>query len=270
MKKAIYLYCLCLCLVNSSTLAQTKEPTSNSDIQLSLLKDQYKMLQEKDEKIIARYENIITELKEERKNHQDFVESTYKWMSIIVGAVVLLFGGILSFFGWNKFKQIKQEADILVTEKCTNLIADVVSGKKDIISTQLEKYDLQAKLRKKNNIVILSESLEKGQDLEAYLTKVGFKVDKAIISAFYEINGILISELTKWDVVIFNDLESGWNEKDIQKKLIESNSTKSILFYLGGHIDPDNKKFSVSAVNMPSQLYGNLMNLLEYKHAVEV
>ncbi len=272
MKKIVFLlWFIGVILTNGLTVvAQQQKPETVSETEFEILKEHYQQLLEKDEKVIARYGDIITELKEERKAHQDFVEKVYTYASAFISIVAVLFGGLLAFWGWNRFKQVKEDVDSIVTKKCTDMITDVVTGKRDIIEKQLSKYDLQAKLRRDNKIIILSESIEKGDPIEKYLKKVDFEVDKAVISTYYNTDGSYKSELNNWDVVIFNNLTTDiWTNKEVQEKLINTNSSKSILFYLGGKIGDNNKKFHVSAVNMPSQLYGNLMNLLEYQNALK-
>lgn len=269
MRKILSLFVLMsFLIIGPWAYAQTQAPVAQTEAEFRLLKEQYQLLQEKEEKLVSEYGKIIETLREERKEHQDFVQRIYTWISIAVVVIIGIFGSMLAFFGWNRYKQIKADIDNLVNKECAKLIDDVVSGERNIIENQLKKYNLQAKIRRKNRIIILSMLPDGGNKISKYLTDVGFAVTEDEIASFFYYEGSVRNTVSDWDVVILNELTNEWDNDTIQSRIVDSLKDKAILFYQCGTVYDKNKKINVSAVNMPSQLYGNLMNLLEYREAV--
>ncbi|MCC5918816.1 MAG: phage holin family protein [Cryomorphaceae bacterium] len=254
MKPAILILPFCLLLV----CCVIPHSNAQDSAENAYIMQQYEFLKEQQKEVKAEYEKITKELKEERKAHQDFVEGMYKWIAIFVSVVVFLAGGILAFFGWNRIDQVKKDVDTIVTQKCTEMIADVVSGRRDVLSEQLKKYDRQAYLRKNKTILLLDTSGE-GIEVEKYLSKLGFHVGHYQIGDYFNENGTVKQKLKGWEAVVFYKTTKEFPATQVISQLTD----KALVFY-----QPDGRitsqQFNITAIQMPGQLYGNLMNLLEY------
>lgn len=92
--------------------AQQSNTALKSETEFQILKEQYQKLLDQQVTFEKERVQITRELKEERKNHQDFVEGIYRWLSVII----LLIGGIATFLGWKEYKKALADIERKTTE----------------------------------------------------------------------------------------------------------------------------------------------------------
>lgn len=280
MKRIIIAFIVATLALSYQVNAQQTNAVSKSETEFEILKDQYQKLVNQQVELEKERAQITTELKEERKNHQDFVEGIYKWIAVFISAVV----AILGFFGWKEYKKaladierktteaIRKESERLETDakeklqSLTNqLILDVSrlinrnpDSIKEMIDRKIYDYDV-----KQNNPICLYHTAEDGVDeqLKAY--------DYNIIES-YEIN----SDDEPSQYISYKDasvvfIANPYSEENSANSFCTNldNKVKSDVnyFYLGaGRFDSNNKVQFKNFANTPITVEHNLLDLLRY------
>jgi len=237
--------------------------------QYNYIKEQHKELSAKFEALEQSKAEIIKELKAERKAHQDFVEDIYSTISAYTISVVFIVGGLLSWFGWNRFNQIKQDADRFVSDKISNQMTNLFEDKKTIIEDLLKKYDKHAQIKEETRILVVEDG--SGIKFSKELKRLGYKnvKSKTNISDIYSIaeNGSFnTNNIEEHDLVFFNIINDDRDVKEgdnfIKDGFIKAFDEKK-LFFFKSYILEDKFYTNVGGAQMPSQVAGNLMNLLD-------
>jgi hypothetical protein len=223
--------------------------TTYSKQELTFLKDQYKYLIDINAK-------IIDDLKEERKNHQDFVENIYRWVT----AIAIVVGIILSFFGWRTLKNAKKELlekwntslKKLAIELKTNPTALREAIESKIVENELKNYGL----------IILHNNDEeaKANDMDSLLQSSGFKKIKRVSR-----EKCTDKDLSKNNVIIlFSDLDDDIGNKVKKSGCAVLGCGKREEISIDNIEKYANNKDCVTCCNSLATLYQNLLSLLYY------
>ncbi|MDR1584359.1 MAG: hypothetical protein LBS55_14100 [Prevotellaceae bacterium] len=259
MKRLFIFIGICCLSLNIMAQEQKQEQTvtvapTYSEQELTFLKEQYKMLI--DQNIV-----IVKELKEERKNHQDFVECIYRWVFVL--AVIV--GVILSFFGWRTKKdvveKVKNEWDTSLKQLALELNTQP-EALKEAVQSKIDENRLKSDYSLK--ILYKGEEISKANDMEKLLFSSGFKKVKKLS------DNEDLDNFTKNDVIIlFSDITND----ELKRKIKESGCA---IFGCGERtININNLKEYVSnkdcvtCCNSLATLYQNLISLLYYKKEVD-
>lgn len=96
-------------------IGQDKKETLNNgspvEKEYSLLKAQYSEILKQQGQLENKRNELYKTLKEERKNHQDFVQNIYLWVSIFISIIGVALGTIISFLGYKTRKEVKEKID---------------------------------------------------------------------------------------------------------------------------------------------------------------
>lgn len=272
MKQIILALIVATLALTFSVNAQQTNTVSKSETEFEILKDQYQKLLDQQVELEKERAQITTELKEERENHQDFVEGIYRWLSVII----LLIVGIATFFGWKEYKKaladierktteaIRKESERLETDAkeklqshTNQLILDVsrlINRNPDSIKEMIHRR-INDYVAKQNNPICLYHTAGDGIDeqLKAY--------DFNIIES-YEINHE--EEPTQYisyknASVVFIADTTGKFSNGLKDKV----SADANYFYLGsGRFDGDVRLKNFA--NTPIAVEHNLLDLLRY------
>lgn len=173
-----------------------------------------------------------------------------------------------------------------VREEIRNKISSISGMEKAILTKNLKEFDKHNLLR--NNSKIITISKDKINDDNFYKVINLFIGDWVSSENFKSIGEIkdynidlLISELGKFDlIVIENTTGSTWdfvNEIDSKKQLVKlANSIcdKTSIVYYGKSFPIEDitkdKQYLISFANAPSQLYGNILNMLKYRNEIGI
>lgn len=270
MKRIILAFIVATLALTFPVNAQQANTTSKSETEFEILKDQYQKLLDQQVVLEKERAQITKELKEERKNHQDFVEGIYKWIAVFISVVV----AILGFLGWREYKKaladieqktieaIRKESERLeadAKEKLQNhtnqLILDVSrlidrnpASIKEMIDRKISDYEAR-----RNNPICLYHTAGDGIDelLKAY--------DFNIIES-YEINheeeATLYISYKNASVVFIAD-KTGKNE--LKDKV---NSDANYFYFGPGRFEGDVQLKNFA--NTPIAIEHNLLDLLRY------
>lgn len=279
MKRIILAFIVATLALTFSVNAQQTNSVSKSETEFEILKDQYQKLLDQQVELEKERAQITTELKEERINHQDFVEGIYKWIAVFISVVV----AILGFFGWKEYKKaladierktteaIRKESERLETDAkeklqshTNQLILDVsrlINRNPDSIKEMIDRR-INDYVAKQNNPICLYHTAGDGIDeqLKAY--------DYNIIES-YEINSDeepsqYISYKNASVVFIANphsDKEKGDEFCNRLNKLVIKDSN---YFYLGKYGTFTDNVSDSNFARTAATVEHNLLDLLRY------
>lgn len=255
-----------------------KSTIDNSEIQF--IKEQYNELIKKNETLEKDRLNLIETLKkeqsisiytlqQERKNHQDFVECIYRWIS----GIIILLGAILSWVGYSSFKKgiqlalknAKKEFEKKSKEQTKKTSEDIarILGQDPKSIKQLITTKIASSEAKRNNSIVFYYKKGEGeeQDIINQLKYYGFIISKSI-----EIDNSFIENLkcNEKSVQFILDLKGNAENDLIKMKNNASNLKKCKLFYLGKHFFSKDLDWTMNFSSSPSTLYNNLLDLLRY------
>lgn len=184
-------------------------------------------------------------------------------------------------------------AETELREQITTEIARIAKTEQNLVSSILNFREQKDKLRKESRILVVNNSATK--DLESFHKALsGFNITPKPVDKLDELD---VRELTSFDLVIVENLSTGkWETEPLPKPIKRESAsikkqreeedaerlathhtlsdilnevlvTTPVILYtkrFGEHkIKPD-RLHKLSFANMPSQLYGNVMNLLKF------
>jgi hypothetical protein len=254
-KLVIFFICIAGLSLNiaAEELQETEKIQSYSEQELNFLKEQYNQLTNTNA-------GIINDLKEERKNYQDFVESIYRWALVIIG----LFAAILTFLGWRTFKEAKKELRGKIDKELNNLLeklAEEFNMKPEALKEAIKEKTVELTLKKDYPIIVLYGDNEcyKAENMKDLLKSFEFKniwkVDRNTYNGTFSEKDI---------VILFSKIDNNDGLKDKIRK-----SKCAILGY-GSIARSDINDYvkdqdSINFCNSFATLYQNLISLLHYK-----
>jgi PleD family two-component response regulator len=242
--------------------ADTAVAPTYSEQELTFLKEQYKILTDKNAE-------IIEDLKEERKNHQEFVEGIYRWFF----AIVAFIGIILVIVGWRTIKDAKKDirkkiedvTDKLLKEWNSSLekLADELHTEPDALKDAIVEKITENELKNYGLIILYkNDEKEKAKEMEKLLCSSGFRKVKRI-----QYKEFIESDLSESDVIIlFSNLTD-----DTFKEKIEKSGCAILGCGKQDEIEIKNietyakNKNCVTCCNSFATLYQNLISLLYYR-----
>jgi len=204
----------------------------------------------------------ITELKKEQKEISELVDKhdeLYKKYETYLGVLLILLP-ILGFAGWESIKsRAKERIEKALTEESSSL------------SKMFHDANREKSLIKNTSILILTEDGTENDNLKLLLKRHNFsdvsfkKFDKDV-----NINGYTLVIFTDKNFSQEKDIKAN-EENEIREtvKQIVINNSDSICYFYFGTINLDSEiiqsfKYKVSSSRFPSQIIGNIMNLLKY------
>jgi len=220
----------------------------------------------------------LEKFEQDLKSKQDEVEKKINNRGTIttLAFIIITFGVI---FGYIKYandiinKRIEKELDTTL---------------KDYLGQNVAEYKKHKKLKESQNIIIVSRDKIFNDNFEKVMEL--FKIDltvekrKLIIPNIYDYNfNELVAKLKEFDIVIIeNIINKKWDMNDVATKKIFINIADSIcdktsIIYFGDQdnqfpskeVSPERRDL-LSFANVPSQLYGNLMNMLKYRAEMKI
>jgi len=282
MTRMLFTMLLLLTVFGLSSYPQNKtEPVSVTEKEYRELKDEYSKLIEKQLSLEKEWRDIIKTLHDERKDFQEDIKYMYGWALGIIGFIGTCFIAVLVFFGVNSFKSIIEKISESVTEKVEKgvtekvekavsiKIGEVVANKTELLESQMKSLDKVATYKDRKKILILSDT-PSAINFKEKLSKIGFKClfDGNFNDYFHvqEGNVQIKPEIKRFDIVFIN----GINVKSITTD--EELFCEKIIFSLGqipvfffNNRFPQNEFYlTAGSATLPSQVYGNLINLIEF------
>jgi hypothetical protein len=278
--KRIFLLTLVLLIVfGMPSFTQTiSEPASIPEKEYRELKEEYSKLIDRQLQLEQERMAIIDKLHTERKDFQSDIKSMYAWALGILGFIGACIGGVIVFFEINTSKSIYNKVEKAVDEK----IGKVVEAKTEILETQMNALDKVATYKKRMKILIISDASSTIDFIEK-LKKVGFKglSDGKFDDYFQVFDGNIQTKpaIKSYNIVFINGIRyeqtmlealfSGTNHKPAEyeelfsEKLILALKPKPIFFFKN-RIPQNTFYLTAGSATMPSQVYGNLINLIEF------
>lgn len=248
----------------SFNVVSEEHPTTPNNLsyseELNLWKDNYKKSTEEHTKVIEKYDSIIKELKDERKNHQDFVESLYKRVTGVLGVVFSVAIAIFTFLGFRTYKNIEESVE-KAREQAFRKLAKKLNTHPRVLEEVIKEKSVEISLKKEYHIFILKllDDDGKAQKMENILFSFGFENVQVV-------GEVQVANLSKQSVIVlFNKLSD-----DTLKSQIKASNCAILGFGRERDIaQTDLKEYvSNSEYNTCSSfatLYHNLLSLLYYK-----
>jgi hypothetical protein len=255
--KKLVIFFICIAGLSLNIAAEEQQKTekiqSYSEQELNFLKEQYNQLTNTNA-------GIINDLKEERKNHQDFVESIYRRALVIIGLVA----AILTFLGCRTFKEAEKKLQGKIDKELNSLLeklAEEFNMKPEALKEAIKEKTVEMTLKKDYPIIVLYDNNEidnagKMNDLlKSFEFKNIRKVDRNTYNGTFSEKDI---------VILFSKIDHNDELKDKIRK-----SKCAILGY--GTVKKDDIKDhvtdqdSINFCNSFATLYQNLISLLHYK-----
>jgi hypothetical protein len=232
--------------------ADTAVAPNYSEQELTFLKEQYKILTDKNAE-------IINDLKEERKNHQDFVERIYKWVFVLVAFI----GIILTVIGWRSIKDVEKD----MKKKWNSLLeklADELYTEPDALKDAIEAKIAENELKNYGLIILYkNDEKKKAGEMVNLLKSSGFKKVKRI-----QYNESVDIDFSGSDVIV---LFSNITDDNTLGQKIKDSGCAILGCGKQGEIGiKDIEKYAkntncVTCCNSLATLYQNLISLLYYR-----
>ncbi|GHT86638.1 hypothetical protein FACS18947_6620 [Bacteroidia bacterium] len=216
---------------------------------------------------------------EERKNHQDYVESLYKWVAIFFGIICTLFGSIFTFLGIKTKKDVEKEMnDKLSRELNTtfNRLAAELKTNPDALKAAISEKSIEIELKNDYPITILhtaeKDELNNAKNMKNVLTAFGFKIVQNTLR-----NNASGNKFSENDIIVlFSNIKQ--EEQELLGEIKKSNcailgfgtfnDVKEDALTLKHLKEYVANKECVTFCNSFATLYQNLISLLHYKREV--
>lgn len=224
--------------------------------------------------ITQRQTEISLEIEEA---YEDGILKYFNFLTI--GFSVL--GGLIAFFGVNIYNltKIREELD----KKVPLEVAKITKAEVDSLNKEFKEFRKHNELRTSKKFIILNK---KNTDFPIGFQKTMmlFNVDISDKQNLVEVEKLEealedenLAKLKEADVVLIENKVPAkvWdvtNSKETYLKLAEALLDDTLLFYYGaGHypdIEDSEKQLKLGYVSAPSQLYGNIMNMLKFQDEI--
>ena len=231
--------------------------------------------------LFTKRDSLIEENVEIAKN---YTESADKLVDRISGLIPAIIGGgvvaLLSVFLW---AQRKARIEFIQT------LENQLRKNKNTLNNIFAKHDLDIQILEQSKILVLKnvKSLENKNfeaGLEIFKNKVEIELEsfhnaKDVINEKLKSNSLTV---TDYDAIIVkndgsigkedfagNSTDMGWENTEFAD-FVNSTKLDTVILYYGIKLDrkglrPDQMQY-ISFANVPSQLFGNLLNLLKYRN----
>jgi len=211
-----------------------------------LFKEKQSIQKEEFNTLSAKLKEDTTKLKED----YDLIKKL-GYLGLSLNAIFLI--GIL----WKGKKYVQSK----INEKFNNIISEKESNIIEIV----ESYDIEKKILNTKTAVVLTANNEDEDFIKNFFNKVGFKRDNI---TFKKVGNY--ESLEEFDLIFVN------NDKDkFEMSLIDdyfnNSSNNTVLFYYNTTRKVYNNPSvsdRLSFANSPTQIYGNLINLMKYQQVI--
>ncbi len=200
-----------------------------------------------------------TTLKEETDKLQDEIldiKSQVKFYGILLSGLTLV-GLIGLLFGARKYinTQMQLRIDGLIKEK------------EEDIRNMIYGHELEARIRKKTRLLVLSPTGKLQEDIIAIISKFNFPTENVAYQVLKSKEDIIKADLDGKQLLVINDIGGEFN-RDVLSELLEQSSKEALFlgFATGQKQLPRHHKMNFA--NSKFTFYQNLINLAKYSEIV--
>ena len=224
-----------------------------------------------------------------RKHYENEHDSMFaKFLTHYISWLTAIFLALISILGYKKFiseyrkrieNEVKEKVKIEVDKKVPIEVEKYLKPKINIISNEFKNIEKHNSYKTNSKILIINK---KGTKFPKYLetilklfsTDITNKSNLIELESLKDITESQYKSMKEADIVIIENKvpEKVWSTTDHKDEYIalanKICNTTALLYFGDGHFPikdvDEEKQHLISYTNAPSQLYGNLLNLLKY------